>query len=122
MVMSGVLLDQQRLVRAFARLRPVAFGASCGIVAGGFLFLLTLVVLLKGPSQPGAGTGPHLALLAHYAPGYSVSWSGAWIGLLWGAVDGFLVGTLLASFVNFHHDFYLRLLERGLRRERLIDG
>ena len=117
-----VRLDQQRLVQAFARLRPLAFGASCGIVAAGSLLLVTAVLLLKGPAEPGREIGPHLALIVHYLPGYRVSWGGACIGLLWGALDGFLLGALLAFFVNFHHALYLRLLERRFRGEGLIDG
>ncbi len=119
---GGDRLDQQRLVQAFARLKPLASGASLGIVAGGFLFLLTAVILLRGPAEPVAEVGPHLGLLAYYLPGYRVTWGGAWIGLLWGVVDGFVLGALLASFVNFHHALYLRLLERRFRGEGLING
>jgi hypothetical protein len=115
-------LDGQRLVRAFARLNPTAFGVSVGVVAGLAVFLLTAIVLLRGPLGTGVETGPHLGLLAYYFPGYRVSWGGALVGLSWGALDGFVAGALLAWAVNAHHAFYLRLFERRQRAQGLLDG
>jgi hypothetical protein len=115
-------LDRQRLVRAFARLDPTALGVSVGVCAGLVVFLVTAIVLLRGPVETGAETGPHLGLLAHYFPGYGVSWGGALVGLAWAALDGFVAGALLAWAVNAHHAFYLRLFERRQRGQGLLDG
>jgi hypothetical protein len=115
-------LDRQRLVRAFARLDPTALGMSVGVVVAVAVFLLKAIVLLRGPVESGAETGPHLGLLAYYFPGYRVSWGGALVGLSWGALDGFVAGALLAWAVNAHHAFYLRLFERRQRAQGLLDG
>ena len=119
---SSERLDRQRLIQAFARLRPAAFGISCGTVAGILLFLLTAILVVKGPAAPGLEVAPHLAILSNYLPGYRVTWPGAFIGFLWSFPFGFLSGYLLASFLNFHHALYLRVLERGFRREGLLNG
>ena len=117
-------LDDQRLIQAFARLKPDAFGISCGVVAGALLFVATAVLLLKGPQIRGGQEvlGPNLGLLGEYLPGYGVSWGGAVIGLAWGFGLGFLGGWVLAGFLNFHHAVYLRVLERGFRRQGLLNG
>lgn len=117
-------LDDQRLIQAFARLKPDAFGISCGVVAGALLFVLTAALLIKGPQVRGGEEvlGPNLGLLRYYLPGYSVSWGGAVVGLLWGFGLGFLAGYVLAGFLNFHHAVYLRVLERGFRRQGLLNG
>lgn len=117
-------LDDQRLIQAFARLKPDAFGISCGAVAGVLLFAATAVLLIKGPQMRGGVEvlGPNLGLLSNYLPGYSVSWGGAVIGLAWGFGLGFLAGYVLAGFLNFHHAVYLRVLERAFRRQGLLNG
>lgn len=122
--------DQQRLIQAFAHLDRHALGISCGIVAAGVLFLMTVAMTIKGPTpcmaclDPGRSLryGPHLELLAYLFKGYSVSWGGAFIGLGWGMVAGYLVGHVFAGFLNLHHRVYLRVIERRLRREALSNG
>ena len=122
--------DQQRLIQAFAHLDRHALGMSCGIVAAGVLFLMTVAMTIKGPTpcmaclDPRASLryGPHLELLAYLFKGYSVSWGGAFIGLGWGMVAGYLVGHVFAGFLNLHHRVYLRVIERRLRREALSNG
>ena len=115
------------MIRAFARIEPRAFGISCGVVSSILLFVATVLLLQKGnlgPSDiPGENyVGSHLQLLAHVMPGYAVSWPGAVVGLIWGLVDGFLVGYLLAGAFNLHHRVYLRLTERRFRCQELLDG
>ena len=122
--------DQQRLIQAFAHLDRHALGLSCGIVASGVLFLMTVAMTIKGPVPCMAclsknalvHKGPHLELLANFLPGYSVGWGGAFIGLIWGLVVGYLIGHIFAGFLNLHHRIYLRVIERRLRSEALSNG
>lgn len=119
---SREVLNGQILLCSFARLRPIAFGISLGAVCAAVLFAATAILLVQGPARPGQEVGPTLGLLGNYLKGYSVSWPGAFVGLLWGLVVGFVVGGLFASLLNFAQTFRLRLLERGFRRQGLLDG
>lgn len=112
-------LGDQILLQAFSRLQPVAFGISFGLVAGAGLFALTAILLVTDTT---GNPGPHLGLLRHYMPGFSVTWPGALIGAGWGFGLGLLAGYLLAGLLNFQHALYLRLLERRFRRQGLLDG
>ena len=114
-------VDEQLLVEAFARLRPAALGVSVGAVAALGLFVQTTVLLVGAAlgTTPGGEVGPHLALLGHYFPGYSVSWPGASVGLVYGFATGFVWGSVFALLVNLSHLAYLRVLERRLRRKAL---
>jgi hypothetical protein len=120
------LLDEQLLIKAFARLDPPALGVSCGIVSSVLLFAVTVALVLNGPSESaefgGQHVGPHLGLLSYLFAGYDVTWGGAFIGLAWGFAAGYLGGFLLAALLNFHHRLYLRLVKRRLRRQALLDG
>ena len=122
MTNSREILEGQVLICSFARLKPVALGLSLGAVSAIVLFLATAVLLLKGPSQPGQGVGQHLARLGNYLKGYDVTWPGAFAGLVWGLVLGFALGWIFASLLNFSQRVRLRLLERGFRRQGLLDG
>lgn len=65
--------DKALLKIAFCRIDVTAMAAATGVVAGLLLFLATAVLLLKG-APPGGEVGPHLGLVGHYLPGYSVTW------------------------------------------------
>lgn len=119
---TGERISNQRLVMAFSRLQPHAFGVSCGILFGAALFLITATLLLKGPVAPDAEVGPNLALLRFFIPGYSVSWAGSLIGFLSGAIIGYLLGLCFAGFINFHHRLFIRVVSRGIQRQGLLDG
>ena len=82
---------------AFARLHKVGLGVAIGTVAGVGLWLLTMILVLKG----GYPIGPNLQLLSQFFPGYSVTFTGAFVGLLWGFVSGFLFGAIFALLHNF---------------------
>lgn len=84
------------LAEAFAKYDPVALGAACGVLEGLFLFLATAILVIKG----GDVIGPHLSLIGHYVPGYSVSWSGALVGLFLGGAGGFVFGFVMALAIN----------------------
>jgi hypothetical protein len=94
---------------AFARLDAVALAVAGGTLCASVLFLATALLLLRG-APPGAFVGPHLALLAHFLPGYSVSWAGSFVGILWGFVIGFCSGAAFALFWNLTHYVYLLAL------------
>ncbi|MHC5066636.1 MAG: hypothetical protein ACYTG5_21980 [Planctomycetota bacterium] len=119
---NGERLSDQRLIMAFSRLQPHAFGVSCGLLVGTALFVITAILLFKGPVAPDGEVGPNLALLRFFIPGYSVSWGGALIGLIWGLVAGYVPGFLFAGFINFHHRLFIRLVSRGIQRQGLLDG
>jgi hypothetical protein len=75
------------------KLRIQAFGLATGIVMGLFVFLLTLVSLWFG-------RGETIDALVVPFPGFSRSIGGAIVGLIWGFVDGFIGGALLAWLYN----------------------
>ena len=75
------------------KLRVQAFGLATGIVMGLFVFLLTLVSLWFG-------RGETIDALVVPFPGFSRSIGGAIVGLIWGFVDGFIGGALLAWLYN----------------------
>lgn len=70
-----------------------ALGLACGLLWGCGLALVTLLVLIRGG-------GEHLALLARFYPGYSVSGLGVVLGLVYGFVEGFVGGWLVAWLYN----------------------
>ena len=70
----------------------VSFGATGGVS----LFVATVWLLVRG----GPHVGQHLALLAYYLPGYSVTWPGALIGLAYGSLLGAAIGATIAWVYN----------------------
>jgi len=110
-------------VAAFARLRAVPLGVSLGLVCGVGLFAATAVLLIKAALLPSElPVGPHLELLGHYFPGYTVTWPGSVVGFLYGLGSGLVLGITSAALVNFNHLLYMRLLRRRLRRSAIQDG
>jgi protoporphyrinogen oxidase len=110
----------EALAQVFTRLDRVAFGVALGTVAGGALFLATLILVLKG----GSVVGPTLSLLRQYFPGYRVSASGSLIGFIYGSVVGFACGWGFAFLRNAVLFLYVarayRKAQRGLLR-RFLD-
>jgi len=107
--------------RAFARLDPISMGVAVGAIAGVALAGATLVLLLKDT----VAVGPHLARIAWFVPGYSVSFGGAFVGLLAGSVIGFGLGNLLALIWNGYHRMFVALAvsrERGRDARRELMG
>jgi hypothetical protein len=121
--MSVEAHENQLVIAAFARLRPVALGIAVGIPTALLLFGATVVLLLAAAGQPaGTPVGPHLGLLRHFLPGYSVSWTGSVVALGYGFLVGFALGTVLAWLVNASHTLYVHLLERRMRRRVIQEG
>lgn len=81
---------------AIARLRVGIMAISLGMLGGLGLFLATAWLLIRS----GPNVGQTLGLLAHYYPGYSVTWPGAFVGLAYGALTGALAGGSLAWIYN----------------------
>ncbi len=74
-------------------LRKRALGLSLGAVWGLVVFLATIWATFQG-------RGATLKVLNSYYMGFSVSYPGAFIGLIWGFVNGFVVGVLIAWFYD----------------------
>lgn len=81
---------------AFAPMHRLGMGVAGGVVCGAGLFLMTMILVLKG----GYPIGPTLGLLGHFFFGYSVTFVGAFVGLAWGFVAGFLLGWAFALLHN----------------------
>jgi hypothetical protein len=97
----------EQIVRAaFARFDLVALAVATGCVCGLGLWAATVVLLLKG-APPGVSVGPHLALLAHFLPGYTVSWTGSYLALFYGFLIGVALGGFVAGVWNIVHHAYL---------------
>lgn len=73
---------------ALVRLNAHVLGAVLALVFGLSLFLATLVLLVQG----GPATGQMLSLLAHFFPGYGMSFGGALVGGLWATLLGYAIG------------------------------
>ena len=91
------------LHQIFARLDPIALGASLAVVSGGMLLLATNALVLKG----GQEVGSHLGLLTQYLPGYRVTPAGSLVGASYAAAGGFLFGWLAAHLRNAFLRTYL---------------
>src|SRR2546429_72540 len=62
------------------------------------------------PAPPGVPVGPHLAALAVFFPGYSVTATGALVGGAYASVVGGIAGFLLAIFWNAAHALFLAVI------------
>jgi protoporphyrinogen oxidase len=96
------------LAGVFMKLDRVAFGLSLGSMGGLVLFLITLILVLKG----GPVVGPTLELLSHYFPGYSVTLSGSVVGLFYGFITGFSGGWGFAFLRNTVMFLYAAIIHR----------
>jgi hypothetical protein len=76
------------------KLNVKALGLAGGIVWGLAIFLLTYWFLIRGLE------GETLARLGNLYLGYSVTWYGGFVGLIWGFIDGFIGGALVAWLYN----------------------
>lgn len=76
------------------RIDVKAFGLACGIVWGSGLFLIPMWLMLFGAE------GLPIQVLGEVYIGYSFSIAGAFIGAIWGFVDGFIGGAILAWLYN----------------------
>lgn len=84
------------LMRAIRRIHSTILGLVFGILFGLLIFVATAVLVVKG----GEVVGPHLILLSHFFPGYTVTWGGSFVGGLYGFATGFLGGWLIGWVYN----------------------
>ena len=71
-----------------------SFSLTCGILWGLTILLSTFWILITGAS------GTTFSKLSKFYFGFSVSLGGAFIGMVWGFVDGLIVGALFAWLYN----------------------
>ena len=88
--------QEQALSDAILRLNARAWGWAFGLLAGGGLFLATVILVVRGGPDPGR----HLALLSVFLPGYSVTWGGAFLGFVYLFVIGYGIGRLIGTVYN----------------------
>jgi hypothetical protein len=75
------------------KLSAKGLGLSLGILWGLSVFLSTLWIMWRGG-------GATLHKLSQFYLGYSVTLGGAIIGLVWGFIDGLILGALIAILYN----------------------
>jgi hypothetical protein len=109
--MDELPADRRELIVtwAFAKLDVAAFVMASAAVAAAFLFVLTLGLVIKG-APPGMPVGPHLAQLATFFPGYTVTAVGAVVGAAYAGVFGGALGFVLAAVWNFAHTLVLAVI------------
>jgi hypothetical protein len=76
------------------KLNPKAFALTSGILWGLIIFVATLWLLIIG------STGKTIVKFNEFYIGYSFSIGGAFIGLLWGFIDGLIIGFIFAWLYN----------------------
>jgi len=76
------------------KLKPSALALTAGIIWGGMVMLATWWVLLF---NTGGGT---IMKLKNFYLGYDVTFLGGVVGLLWGFVEAFIFGYLIALLYN----------------------
>lgn len=81
---------------AVARLRAGILALAGGLVAGSGLAFATAWLVVRG----GDTVGPHLGLLGHFFPGYTVSWPGVVVGFLYGFASGAALGGFVGALYN----------------------
>jgi hypothetical protein len=94
--------------RAFARIDKLGFATALGSVSGLIIFLLTMLLTLKG----GEVVGPNLQLLNQYFFGYTVTIKGAFIGMAYGFLWTFFFGWLMTYLRNFFLAFFIYRVKR----------
>jgi len=120
-VEPGEAVGEQQKVPAillpFVPLHKRALGVACGVVGGGGIWLITIILLLKGGSR----VGPTLGLLNQFLVGYSVTWLGSFFGLAWGFALGFAFGWTFAALHNVIFRLWLYIMRSRAEREQYGD-
>jgi len=89
-------LERSLLRSAMVRLRARIMALVVGTLGAVAMFVVTAWLVVRG----GVEVGKHLGLLAHYLPGYRVTWGGAVLGALYGFVIGSAIGWSMAWIYN----------------------
>ena len=82
------------------KLKGNALGFAMGIIWGGTVFLATIILLIKANFQEETLIGPHIALLAQFYFGYTVTWWGSVVGFIYGFINGYIGGLIFAWIYN----------------------
>ncbi len=106
-----------RVVLVLARLDPRALGIALGTVCGLWLWLATMILLIRG----GANVGQNLSLLSQYFIGFRVTPGGSVAAFLYGFLIAFLVGYGFARLRNFMLHSYLLYVRRRAESVALTD-
>jgi hypothetical protein len=96
--------EEEKLLKAVARLNATSLGLILGLLLGLVIFLATNWLVIKGGPVTRSGReiiGPHLQLLSQFFIGYSVSFLGSIIGFLYGFAVGTLGGALIGWIYNW---------------------
>jgi protoporphyrinogen oxidase len=93
----------EAIIRSFARLDKLAFAISVGTVCSLAVFIVTILLIIKG----GPTVGPTLSLLDQFFTGYSVTLKGAFIGFGYSFLWGFIFGWFFAYLRNFFTGLYI---------------
>lgn len=81
------------MTNTYQKINPQAFGLAAGVIWGLGVLLLTLMNMFWGMA------GTMIDILSMY-PWYEVSAAGAFIGLVWGFIDAFIAGFIMAWIYN----------------------
>ena len=108
-VQKLIRADQAVLMAAFGRMDVVALAVAMGTVCAIGLFLMTVMLLIKG-APAGMHIGTHLSLLGIYMPGFTVSWGGSIIGAFYAGIGGAVIGFVWAVLWNLTHYLYIILV------------
>jgi hypothetical protein len=100
-----------------AQLDPRALGIASGLMCGLWLWLATILLLIRG----GDNVGRNLSLISQYFVGFSVTPAGSVLGFLYGALVGFVIGYSFARLRNLMVHSYLQVLRRRAERAELAD-
>ena len=111
---------KERITHIFPRLDPVALGFSFGTTAGFMILAATLFLIFMG----GGTVEPHLELLSHFVPGFSITLWGAVMGLIGLFILGFFFGSTFAYLRNLAVLISARIIHRDIELyhlKRLFD-
>jgi len=99
--MNEIKKNDEKLFSSIIRFNARILGFALGILLGGFIFIMTNWLVIKG----GEPIGPHLGLLGQFFIGYRVSFLGSFIGFAYGFALGTLAGSFIAWIYNKIVDF-----------------
>ena len=94
---------EKTISSSLARIDKLGFATALGSVSGLFIFLITILSMLKG----GEVTNFSLQLLSQYFYGYTVTVKGAFIGSAYSFSWGFLFGWLFGYLRNLYIAFFI---------------
>ena len=89
--------ESRAIERATLNFNAQAWGVSFGFLSALTIFIMTIVLVMKG----GVNVGSNLGRLEVFLPGYRVTYLGAFIGFVYLFVIGYAFGRLVGVVYNF---------------------